>query len=170
MTFEFYQLLHVCGKRWVESEKEHSMMGFNHGLPCYKSLSSYFSITCQAMIKTHNTEQYRNKNWLWALKWQQTSFDPPFKNASFQLLSFHTQWVLRDMGYYHNISDNFRALSVLWHFIPEQHFINQACYLNTTFSQQDFKCSASFSYLACPISNCFNRITTSSRSMVFDRC
>ena len=44
--------------------------------------------------------------------------------------------------------------------IPEQHYINQAYYLNNTYIQQDFKCSTSISSLACtfPILNCFNQI------------
>ena len=63
-----------------------------------------FNITWHAMIKTHNTEQYHNKTWPCALTWLQTQFDPPFKNASFQLLSFHTRWLLHDGGYHYDIS------------------------------------------------------------------
>ena len=51
-----------------------------------------------SFTKTDNTEQYHNKNWSFALTWRRTPFNPPFRNASFQLLSteaYIRHWLLR---------------------------------------------------------------------------
>ena len=82
------------------------------------------------MIKTYNTEQYRNKTRPCVLTWLRTPFYLPFRDVLFQFLTFHTWWLLRGMGCHYDISDNYLAVLVLWYFVPEQHFIHQTCYLN----------------------------------------